>query len=115
MPVEQASRIRRRSRKRIVRVGSARDQRAPACPRATISPPVDDRDAVGQVLRLVHVVRGEEDRLAQRLQAADHLPGAAPRRRVEAGRRLVQEQQVGVAREADARRRGGAAGRRRVA
>jgi hypothetical protein len=53
------------------------------------------------VLRLVHVVGGEEDGLAERLQPLDHLPGLAARGRVEAGGRLVEEDQVGVADDAD--------------
>ena len=57
----------------------------------------DDRDAVGEHLRLVHVVGGEEDRLAELAQAGDHLPGLAARRGVEAGGRLVEEEQLGVA------------------
>ena len=57
----------------------------------------DDRDPVGEALRLVHVVGGEEDGLAEVAQAGDHLPGLAPRRGVEAGRRLVEEEQLGVA------------------
>ena len=54
----------------------------------------DHRHPVGQRLRLVHVVRGEQDRGARRAQAADQLPGVPARARVEPGRRLVQEQQV---------------------
>ena len=70
-------------------------------PWATISPVAQDRHAVGEVLGLVHVVGGEEDRLAERLQPLDHVPGLAPRGRVEAGRRLVEEDQVGVADDPD--------------
>ena len=58
-------------------------------------------DAVGQQLRLLHVVRGEQDRGAALAQAADQLPRLAARGRVEAGRRLVEEQQVGVAGDAE--------------
>ena len=60
-------------------------------------PLLDDRDAVAERLRLVEVVRREEDRLAEVLQRADDVPRRAPRRRVEAGRRLVEEDQLGVA------------------
>jgi hypothetical protein len=42
-------------------------------------------------------VRGEQDRLAQVLQRADDLPGVAARRGVEARRRLVEEDQLGIA------------------
>ena len=61
-----------------------------------------DGDAVGELLGLVEVVRGQQYRLAERAQRADHLPGRASRRRVEAGRRLVEEEEVGVADERDA-------------
>ena len=54
-------------------------------------------DPVGERLRLVHVVGGEEDGLAELAQAADHLPRLAPGRGVEAGRRLVEEEQLGIA------------------
>ena len=57
----------------------------------------DDRDAVGELLGLVHVVRREEDGLAERAQPVDHVPGGAARRRVEARRRLVEEDQLRVA------------------
>src|SRR6266545_3266423 len=61
----------------------------------------DDRDPVGEVLGLVHVVGGEQDGLAEVPEAVDQLPGVAAGRRVEAGGRLVQEQQVGVADDAE--------------
>src|SRR6476469_6187034 len=60
-------------------------------------PGLDDRDPIAQRLRLVEVVRRQQDGLAQVLQRADRAPGVAPRRRVEAGRRLVEEDQLGVA------------------
>src|SRR4051812_32131596 len=60
-------------------------------------PLLDDRHAVAQRLRLVEVVRGEQDRLAQVLQRADDLPRVAPRRGIEARRRLVEEDQLRVA------------------
>ena len=57
----------------------------------------DDRDPVGEALRLVHVVGGEEDGLAEVAQGGDRLPGLAPRLRVEAGGRLVEEEQLRIA------------------
>ena len=53
--------------------------------------------AIGEPLGLLHVVRREEDGLAELAQAADHLPRGAARRGVEAGRRLVEEDQLRVA------------------
>ena len=61
-----------------------------------------DGKAVGELLRLVEVVRRQEDRLPQRPQRADHLPGRAAGGRVEAGRRLVEEEQLGIADQRDA-------------
>ena len=56
-----------------------------------------DGDAVGESLRLLHVVRREEDALPQGAQVADRLPRLPPRGRVEAGRRLVEEDELRVA------------------
>ncbi len=58
---------------------------------------VDDRDRVGQRLGLLEVVRGQQDGRALRLQRADEVPELAPGLRVEAGRRLVEEQQLRTA------------------
>jgi hypothetical protein len=60
-------------------------------------PLLDDRHPVAQRLRLVEVMGREQHRLAQVLQRADHVPRRAPRRRVEPGCRLVEEDQLGVA------------------
>ena len=68
----------------------------------TIAPVAHHRDAVGELLRLVEVVRRQQHRLAERAQRADHLPRRAPRGRVEARRRLVEEDEIGVADERDA-------------
>src|SRR4051794_37809410 len=61
------------------------------------APALDDRHAVGERLRLVEVVRREHDGLAELAQRADRLPGGAARGRVEAGGRLVEEDQLRVA------------------
>src|ERR1700676_870225 len=58
---------------------------------------LDDCHAVGQLLRLVEVVRGQQDGLAQLAQAPHRLPGGVARGGVEAGRGLVQEDQLGIA------------------
>src|SRR5829696_611175 len=57
----------------------------------------DDRDAIGEGLCFVHVVGRQEDRLAQLAEVGDHVPEPAARRRVKAGRRLVEEEQLGIA------------------
>ena len=53
---------------------------------------VDDRQPVGQRVGLLEVVGREEDRRARLAQAADLVPHPGSRLRVEAGRRLVEEQ-----------------------
>jgi hypothetical protein len=55
---------------------------------------IDDRDAVA-VLGLVHVVGGQEDRnILAALQVVDVVPDRRPGLRVQANRRLVEEQHV---------------------
>jgi len=56
-----------------------------------------DHDPVGQRLGFVHVVRGQEDRLAEVAETGDHLPGGVPGGGVEPRGGLVQEDQLGVA------------------
>ena len=56
----------------------------------------EDGDAVGQVLDLVQVVRGEQDGLPEVAQAGDHVPCVPPRIRVESCGRLVQEDDLRV-------------------
>ena len=53
---------------------------------------VDDRDAGAQLLELGEDVAPDEDRLAERAQLAEQLAQLDPGPRVEAGRRLVEEQ-----------------------
>ena len=71
-------------------------------------------DPVGELLGLVEVVRRQEDGLAEPAQRADELPGVAARGGVEAGRRLVEEDELRVADERDRRGRAAASGRRRA-
>ena len=53
---------------------------------------VHDRDPVAEPVGLLHVVRGEQDRLARAVQLAEQVPQREPALRVEARGRLVQEQ-----------------------
>ena len=54
---------------------------------------IDDRDAVAQLVGFVHVVRRDEHRqVALRLDPLQHLPHGDARDRIEAGRRLVEEE-----------------------
>ena len=57
-------------------------------------PVVDDRDLVGELVRLLEVLRGEEQRGALAHLRSDHVPHAEPAARVESRRRLVEEQQA---------------------
>jgi hypothetical protein len=57
---------------------------------------VEHHDVVGEPLGLVHEVGGEHDGDAVGAQRLDQLPGAPARLRVEPGRRLVEEDQLGA-------------------
>ena len=61
---------------------------------------VHDDEAVAQLLGLVHVVGRQDERHAALLEPVEAVPQQVPRLRVEAGRRLVEEQQVGLVDEA---------------
>ena len=56
-------------------------------------PAVDERQPIA-VRRLVHVVRGDEQRHAAAGQVVEQVPELAPRHRVDAGGGLVEEQQL---------------------
>ena len=65
--------------------------------------PVGDHgEPVRQRLGLVHVVRGEDDRRLLGGERADQVPGRTAPRRIESCRRLVQEQQLWAAHDAEA-------------
>jgi hypothetical protein len=65
------------------------------------APVGDDRDPVAELRRLVEVVRGEEDARPVVRERPDQVPERTPRLRVEARGRLVEEQQLGVAHDAE--------------
>ena len=54
---------------------------------------IDHHDLVGQLVGFVEVVRGQQDVGAARGQAAHGVPDLAPADRIQAGRRLVEQQQ----------------------
>ena len=58
---------------------------------------VDDRHAVAEPLGLFHVVRREENRAAGGLVGGDPLPELEAALRIQARRRLVEKQDLGVA------------------
>ena len=57
---------------------------------------VHDDEPVAELLGLVHVVRREHEGHALLLEPEQPVPDHVPRLRVEPGRRLVEQQQVGV-------------------
>src|SRR5205809_3530415 len=60
---------------------------------------IHDRYAIAEALGFLHVVRRQQHRPAVGAEAADDLPQLAARLRIEAGRRLIEEQQLGFAHE----------------
>ena len=58
---------------------------------------IHDGHTLAELLRFVHVVRGQDDGAAVFLELRDEVPQLAARLRVEAGGRFVEKQQVGVA------------------
>ena len=56
---------------------------------------VDDRHPVTELIRLLHVVGREQDRLPVGMELAHDVPQGQPALRVEPGRRLVEEQHLG--------------------
>ena len=53
---------------------------------------IHDRHPVAQVVGLLHVVGGQQDRLAVAVELAEDLPQREAALRVEARRRLIEEQ-----------------------
>ncbi len=72
---------------------------------------VHDREPIAQDLGLLHVVRRQQDRPALRLEVEDEVPEGAPGGRVEAGRRLVEEDQLRVVDQRQGDRRAAGAAR----
>ena len=60
------------------------------------APAVHDRDPVAELLGLLHVVGGQDDRRTAGPDPADGVPEVAAGLRVEPGRRLVEEDDAGV-------------------
>ena len=60
-------------------------------------PAVENREPVGELVRLFQVLRGEQDRDAAGHEVADDLPHRVAAARVQAGGRLVEEDDAGVA------------------
>src|SRR5262249_18460591 len=62
---------------------------------------VEDHDLIAQKLRFLHVVRGENDGLALRLDRLYQLPEIAPRLRVGAGGGCTEKQYRGIGNQSD--------------
>ena len=61
-----------------------------------LAPLVHDDHPVAEAFGLFHVVGGDEDRLACRLQLSDEIPEREAKRGVQTRRRLVENQQIGI-------------------
>src|SRR5688500_322747 len=84
-----------RLRRRQVRHVDLIDQLAGPTERNDL-PVIYDRDAVTEPLGFLHVVRGENDCLTLGLELRDEIPELAARLWIEAGCRLIEEEQVRV-------------------
>ena len=79
-------------------------ERSPSVPRRRVGDDaavVDDDDAVRERVGLLHVVRREQDRRPLGLERPDQLPERASRLGVEARRRLVEEEELRCAHDAE--------------
>lgn len=86
-----------RSRKRDHMFGAPRaDELARRAKRDHFSV-IHDRDAVAEAFGLIHIVGGEDDRASGGAELLDEIPELAARLRVETGRRLIEEEKLGVA------------------
>ena len=69
---------------------------SPLVPAATISPLVDEGDPAAELLGLLEVVRRQQDRRALGVDPLDVVPQLEPQLDVDAGGRLVEDQQAGA-------------------
>src|SRR5215469_4598772 len=60
-------------------------------------PMIHDGQAIAESLRLVHVMRGQQNRAAVLLKAANDIPKLATALRIEAGVRFVKKEFAGIA------------------
>ena len=60
---------------------------------------VDDREPVAELVRLLQVLRRQEDRRASLVDATQLVPDGQAARGIEAGRRLVEKQHLGLVHE----------------
>src|SRR5918994_1569682 len=66
-------------------------------PRDSDPATIEDVDGVGERLRLIHRVRGQDDGHRRGAEFAQQLPGGTSSVRVEAGSRFVEEHEGGTA------------------
>ena len=60
-------------------------------------PMIHNRHPVAQPLRLIHIVRSQDNGAAGLLEPVDQVPQVTPRLRVETGGRLIEKQQLWIA------------------
>ena len=78
-------------------LGAENGEQSPRCVEGDDPAGLDDRDAVAESLRLIEVVRRQQDRqLAPAAQAGDHVQQLGADARIESDRWLVQEQHARV-------------------
>ena len=77
-------------------LGSQRLDQLPRGPQRDDAPVVNDGHPLAQPLRFLHVVRGEQDGAAARLESLHHFPELAAGLRIEPRGGLVEEEQLGV-------------------
>src|SRR5450759_228042 len=58
---------------------------------------IHDGDVIAEAFRLIHIVSGQHNGFTRSLELLDQLPKLAAGLRIEARRRLIEEQQVGMA------------------
>ncbi len=63
---------------------------------------LDHRDPVCELLRLVEIVGRQENRLPERSERPDQIPRCSSCGRIKTGRRLIEEEEIGIADERDA-------------
>ena len=84
-------------RNRSVCSGSTRATMPAGVSSATSAAAVDDGDPIGEALGLLHEVRDQQDGHAPVADRLDQLPRLAAGLRVEAGRQLVEDRDLGIA------------------
>ncbi len=83
------------------RFSPERGDKSPRCIESDDFPAVDDGDAVAELLRFFHVVGREKDRFPPIANMFDQFPHRPAGLRIEAGRELVQKNDLGIVDESE--------------